>query len=300
MNSLSVTLQKLLVMLKLQNEMNTIAIGEGWATSGKPFLRAVVAESAEGMDHHGWAWWKKQIPDMPQLKLEIVDVWHFALSHFIVQCHGNIEEAAQFILTRVHGPHYANLNGPYMIDELDLLTKIELMIGLAVTRDFKVYLLDSIMRDIGMSWDELYALYIGKNMLNRHRQSHGYKAGTYIKTWHGVEDNEYLSDILTRLNPDDEDFQQQVSVALTDAYITVVQASTAKTQVSTPSVATDATSPEAKLQALVAYLEKSPEHLQTYSGLIEAVKASIHSNDHVKTILAAATPDQVASTQLAA
>jgi hypothetical protein len=35
----------------------------------------------------------------------------------------------------------------------------------------------------------LYRLYVGKNILNRFRQDHGYKEGHYIKVWNGEEDN---------------------------------------------------------------------------------------------------------------
>ena len=36
---------------------------------------------------------------------------------------------------------------------------------------------------------QLYRLYVGKNILNGFRQDHGYKEGSYIKIWNGVEDN---------------------------------------------------------------------------------------------------------------
>jgi hypothetical protein len=40
-----------------------------------------------------------------------------------------------------------------------------------------------------LTLDSLYRLYIGKNILNRFRQEHGYKEGSYIKIWNGEEDN---------------------------------------------------------------------------------------------------------------
>ena len=50
----------------------------------------------------------------------------------------------------------------------------------------------------GVSFEELYDLYIAKNILNRFRQNHGYKDGSYIKIWNGVEDNEILLSILKK------------------------------------------------------------------------------------------------------
>jgi len=41
----------------------------------------------------------------------------------------------------------------------------------------------------GLDLDALYRLYVGKNILNRFRQDHGYKEGTYQKIWGGEEDN---------------------------------------------------------------------------------------------------------------
>ncbi len=41
----------------------------------------------------------------------------------------------------------------------------------------------------GLNLDTLYQLYIGKNILNRFRQAHGYKEGSYIKVWNEEEDN---------------------------------------------------------------------------------------------------------------
>jgi hypothetical protein len=48
----------------------------------------------------------------------------------------------------------------------------------------------------GLNLDSLYQLYIGKNILNRFRQDHGYKEGNYIKIWNGDEDNVIMQRIL--------------------------------------------------------------------------------------------------------
>jgi hypothetical protein len=42
---------------------------------------------------------------------------------------------------------------------------------------------------MNMDVTELYKRYLIKNQLNTFRQDHGYKDGTYIKLWGGVEDN---------------------------------------------------------------------------------------------------------------
>jgi hypothetical protein len=56
---------------------------------------------------------------------------------------------------------------------------------------------------LGLTFDDLYKRYIGKNALNEFRQLNGYKSGTYIKIWNNREDNEYLTDILESLQLDE-------------------------------------------------------------------------------------------------
>ena len=74
------------------------------------------------------------------------------------------------------------------------------------------------MLSADMSFDELFRLYIGKNVLNFFRQNHGYKDGSYIKIWNGREDNEYLAEILASLSPDEEGFADRVYAQLQAIY----------------------------------------------------------------------------------
>jgi hypothetical protein len=69
-----------------------------------------------------------------------------------------------------------------------------------------------------LSFEQLYRMYVGKNVLNFFRQDHGYKDGSYIKIWAGREDNEHLSDLLVRLDPNQADFADAVYRALAEAY----------------------------------------------------------------------------------
>ena len=66
--------------------------------------------------------------------------------------------------------------------------------------------------------EQLYRMYVGKNVLNFFRQDHGYKEGSYIKIWDGREDNEHLSDLLVRLDPNQADFAGTVYKGLAEAY----------------------------------------------------------------------------------
>lgn len=64
--------EQLLNMLDMQNSMN-IKINPEWIDAGYPFLRAVVVEGVEAIEHFGWKWWKAQTQDLEQLRMELVD-----------------------------------------------------------------------------------------------------------------------------------------------------------------------------------------------------------------------------------
>ena len=68
-----------------------------------------------------------------------------------------------------------------------------------------------------MAFDDLYEIYIAKNVLNIFRQANGYKTGEYIKDWSAIslnspligdrslEDNDHLMDILNLMPVQDAD-----------------------------------------------------------------------------------------------
>ena len=74
------------------------------------------------------------------------------------------------------------------------------------------------MNALGMNYQELFELYIGKNTLNRFRQNNGYKEGLYQKTWSGKEDNEHLIEILSGLDSEPESLAAQLYSALEARY----------------------------------------------------------------------------------
>ena len=87
-------------------------------------------------------------------------------------------------------------NQYYVLAQMKLLEKLDLLVGLAVARRTNLALFESLLLDCKMSWMELFKQYTGKNVLNVFRQDHGYKAGSYIKIWDGREDNEHLVEVL--------------------------------------------------------------------------------------------------------
>ena len=178
----------LATMAAMQEEHN-IQVHQNWREEGYEYYRAIWVECAEMLDHFGWKWWKKQSPDMDQVKLELVDIWHFALSELIRS--KSLEEGLAVRL--------ANIRAAEPDPELFRRAIESLAASSLNSRSFEMDCFVDAMRSLPMELDELFELYIGKNILNRFRQNHGYKEGTYRKEWSGREDNEHLIEALNTL-----------------------------------------------------------------------------------------------------
>lgn len=208
-------------MLSLQTSMN-IKVDPNWVEARYPYLRAVVIEAAEAIEHHGWKWWKKQEKDLPQLQMELIDIWHFILSEILLRNQADQDKSLTALTDSLSDSSTQNVinfdDQQFLINELDLIAKFELLIALSVSRRIELALFASIMTDCEISWTELYCQYVGKNVLNMFRQDKGYKEGTYQKTWNGREDNEYLVEIIGSLDSSRSEFKDEVYAALESAY----------------------------------------------------------------------------------
>ncbi len=206
------------IMLSMQADMNA-RVNPEWIAAAYPYLRAVVVEGAEAMEHHGWKWWKKQELDLAQLQMELVDIWHFTLSHILLETAGDQQQASKLLLQMKSQHQVLNFDGKsYLINELDFISKLELTIGLAAVRRIHIPLFEALLKDCGMDWDELFCQYVGKNVLNFFRQDHGYKEGSYRKVWNGREDNEHLLEVMAELDSRHIEFRQQVYLGLKERY----------------------------------------------------------------------------------
>jgi dimeric dUTPase (all-alpha-NTP-PPase superfamily) len=201
--------QKITHMLEMQDAMNT-KVNEDWRNAGFEWYRAIWMEASEMLEHYGWKWWKKQDPDVMQVKLEVVDIVHFALSISLVQDE-SIELIAEGVATDFENP----------VSTGDIRTSIELLAKQTLMDEGAHFsVIAGIMNHLDMSFDELYEVYTGKNVLNMFRQDNGYKDGTYQKIWNGREDNEHLADILESLDSNSHTFKDDVYAALGNAYAT--------------------------------------------------------------------------------
>jgi dimeric dUTPase (all-alpha-NTP-PPase superfamily) len=198
---------KLLVMLELQDAMNA-RVNSGWRKANSEWYRAIWTECAEMLDHYGWKWWKHQQPDLDQVRLELVDIFHFAMSDYLLQDNDN-EAVASRILAELACPGSIN----------DIRLAIESMAQSTIANQSMHFSeFANIMQLIEMDFDQLYRMYVGKNVLNFFRQDHGYKDGSYIKVWQGREDNEHLAELLTRLDSETARFKDEVYQGLQSRY----------------------------------------------------------------------------------
>ena len=200
--------QALVNMLTMQHNMNT-RVHENWVEQNFEWYRAAWIECGELIEHYGYKWWKKQEPEMEQVRLEVIDIWHFGLSALFRDGKG-IEQIATEIDAEL-AAHSPTGQGVREATE-------ELALHALQTKGFSPARFWDLMLASGLDFDSLYTAYVGKNVLNFFRQDNGYKEGTYVKNWAGREDNEHLVELVAKLDKNAEDFSQQVYEALQNRY----------------------------------------------------------------------------------
>ncbi len=198
-------------MLQLQQKLNDTTSGKGWenglTNKGKliDWRRCIYLEAAELVDSYPWKHWKNidAQPDYENIKIEIVDIWHFVMSEALrvykVEGLGGMSDLS----VAIHNlPSFENFAADVFDNDTNMykqISKVEDFIAVLFTQtDVHKWLAAFFTMSAGLKLglDELYRLYIGKNILNRFRQEHGYKEGKYIKRWNGVEDNVVMQQIL--------------------------------------------------------------------------------------------------------
>ncbi len=198
---------QLATMLKLQSEMNT-KVHADWRQQNFEWYRAIWIECAELLDHYGWKWWKKQTPDVDQIALELVDIWHFGLSILLLS-----DETVESISDRVISGFDGQTGTGDFAADLEQFTAATL-----VNKDFDIGGFARLMDGINMDFETLYVGYVGKNVLNFFRQDNGYQDGSYHKQWGGKEDNEHLVDIVARLDSSSATFSDELYTQMKAVY----------------------------------------------------------------------------------
>ncbi len=198
-------MDKILLMLQLQNQLNDATNGEEWTKgttkNGKSinWKRCIYMECAEMVDSFAWKHWKAidKEPDWDNHQIEVVDVWHFimslAIENYATMMKGGIEELA-INLSQLNSFSKIDLSSKAFSSQTEVITKVENLIRLSITTE--TLELEKMINEFfdlvvmsGLDLETLYRLYVGKNILNQFRQDNGYKDGSYIKVWNGEEDN---------------------------------------------------------------------------------------------------------------
>lgn len=195
------TKQKLLTMLQLQAEANNV-MSDAWLTSkngcpsegGISYYRAAALEAGEAIGHLGFKWWKKEDSDNEQTNLELIDMLHFALSEFYRRCQTSLESSVESILGNLELSGFSN-----SIEHKRLALE-EFIAECYASKYVSLYRTIELCYRFGLTENYVYNMYVGKNVLNKFRTSNGQRRNTYIKKWHGKEDNVYLEQYLTNLN----------------------------------------------------------------------------------------------------
>jgi hypothetical protein len=203
------TRQAVATMLQLQESVNVL-VHPRWREQDFPWFRATWVECAELLDHFGYKWWKQQQPDLPQVQLEVVDIWHFGLSDLLQQS-TELDELADRVALE--------LDAGLLAPPLGVTEAVEkLALHSLHTRTFSVPDFGLLMCAAALDVPQLYRAYVGKNVLNRLRQDEGYQRGHYRKQWQGREDNLHLQELLDTLDCGAEDFPQQLRAELQARY----------------------------------------------------------------------------------
>jgi len=217
-------IDKINTMFDLQYDLNNETNGNEWITGVTKDGRdidwdlCISQETAELIDSiKSWKHWKdlNAPTDYENLKMEVVDIWHFLTGEIITRNGGE-----RVVITKISTPildryarDYINLNIPLNINNTDIkklanllrtdiiskarhlsyiVTHTKLSITVETHTDSLLLQFMMLLYASGMTIDDLYSMYIVKNTLNRFRQNNGYKDGTYVKVIDGKEDNEHM------------------------------------------------------------------------------------------------------------
>ncbi len=177
-----------------------------WIEKNYDWYLAIIQESSEALDHYGWKWWKKQEPNINQVKIELVDIWHFILSAEMNKFSHNYVDGSTLTFNNLDTIS-ANIEAGYDtykqyvdVDDFSFINSMKNLVRLATFNSVDYIHFFNACSKVGLYFDELFRMYVAKNALNIFRQFHGYKTGTYIKNWNGEEDNVYLEKLLDNLD----------------------------------------------------------------------------------------------------
>jgi len=188
--ALGVNKESLNECIELQKSLNEYIVPD-WQSKNLNFRLAAILENAELLDSFNWKWWKKTETDWLNVEIELVDLFHFIISYAIPL------KADQLFLNFLIAEEAKKINLEEKIERDDklkdkIIEKMSITFNGALSNNIAPVVIQTFCECwfmIGENSDSLFRKYKMKNVLNKFRKNHGYKEGTYIKIWNGLEDN---------------------------------------------------------------------------------------------------------------
>ena len=199
---LNFTLEEIQTLLAMQDELNTYIHPE-WKTQNFDWGFAIIDEVCEIREHLGWKWWKEGYQcgiteaNRKQVQLEVIDILHFVLS-LALEARIGPERVRDWI---------SQSYGSYTVTDMVMAcTSMIFLVSCESADYFEGW--NDLAVSVDLTKEEVLETYIQKFVLNKFRQDHGYKDGTYYKTWKSEitiggatvpvykEDNEVLADLI--------------------------------------------------------------------------------------------------------
>ena len=195
-------------MVELQHQFNK-QVAEDYLDKNFNWNSAIIAESGELLDSLGYKWWKKQEPDMENVKVEAIDLLHFVISEEIQTNHRNFHKSERINKEYILSKTIQIFEKDFAEDNILIYKDFKELIDLLnYHRYSRLFIMKKIFEELNMSNEDVYISYITKNCLNKFRQDNGYKDGSYIKNWNGREDNVVAFEIANEWGADEDLFEQ--------------------------------------------------------------------------------------------
>lgn len=216
-------------MFMLQQSLNDETNGKEWEkgyTKDRKIIswkRCIYMECAELLDSFSWKHWKAihQAPNWDNVRVEIVDIWHFIMSLILEEYYAKQDSFEKMIEDVMSvSSYYKFCKDAYMIDDsnqMEIINDIEFIINMCSS--FGVNLGEllnayfALSLKCGINLIDLHKYYIAKNVLNKFRQKNGYKEGIYKKVWNDKEDNEVLLQIINSGTKDIDEIYKKLEIA---------------------------------------------------------------------------------------
>lgn len=205
---------RLLELVKIQTEVQS-KLSPQWMENDNNFMWQARKELTEAMEAIGPTpyseWWKKTGSSKGQLVLEYIDTLVFSI------CDSVKREGVEAGFAEVLDGWSEAVK---LLEESDDYFTMPEVIAINETIDALTYsdgghykyLFCLLLRNVG-DIEGIYTWYLAKAVLNKFRNINGYKDGTYIKLWDGVnEDNHYLEEIIQQVTMDSEAMKSRESI----------------------------------------------------------------------------------------